>query len=249
MPAYTKDDYLKGQEPFEWLYALKDNKFALAQAVEMIRAQAGSVGVRNFMQLWKAYLSSVQAAKSVTCDNTTDFLGQPMELNCGEWIADDYGVHGIDRYGNETEACNHPIMPIRRLVNVDDDTEKLVLAYKKRGGYWRTVTVEKKVLASTTGIIALAEYGIAVNSENARNLIKYLADVENLNLEIIPEIKSITRLGWIDGYGFSPYSDELVFDGDVSFKNFYASVQSKGDFSVWRSSVNKVREENIITAL
>lgn len=250
MPAYTKDDYLKGQEPFEWLYALKDNEFALAQAVEMIRAQAGSVGVRNFMQLWKAYLSSVQAAKSVTCDNTTDFLGQPMELNCGEWIADDYGVHGVDRrYGNETEACNHPIMPIRRLVNVDDDTEKLVLAYKKRGGYWRTVTVEKKVLASTTGIIALAEYGIAVNSENARNLIKYLADVENLNLEIIPEIKSITRLGWIDGYGFSPYSDELVFDGDVSFKNFYASVQSKGDFSVWRSAVNKVREENIITRI
>ncbi len=249
MPKYVKTDYLQGIEPFEWLYAYKDNKFMLAQAVEMMRAQAGSVGVRNFMALWKAYLSSVQTEKVSADDNTTDFSGQPAELNCGEWIADDFGVHGTDRFGCETEACNHPIMPVQRLVNVDTDAEKLVLAYKKRGGAWRTVTVEKKTLASTTSIIALAEYGIAVNSENARALIKYLADIENLNLEIIPEIKSITRLGWIDGYGFSPYTEELVFDGDVSFKSFFASVQSKGEFTEWRNAINKIRSENIITQM
>ncbi|MBQ8808375.1 MAG: hypothetical protein IJZ81_03625, partial [Clostridia bacterium] len=148
VPQYSKEDYLRGQEPFEWLYAYKDNKFALAQAVELIRAQAGSVGVKNFMTLWKAYLSSIQATKSVPCDNTTDFTGQPNELNCGEWVADDYGVHGVDRFGGEIEACNHPIMIVQRLVNVDTDTEKLVLAYKKRGGYWRTLPVDKKILAS-----------------------------------------------------------------------------------------------------
>lgn len=217
--------------------------------MELIRTQAGSVGVKNFMSLWKAYLSSVQAAKSVPCDNTTDFTGQPKELNCGEWVADDYGVHGIDRFGGEIEACNHPIMPVKRLVNVDTDTEKLVLAYKKRGGYWRTVTVEKKVLASTTSIIALAEYGIAVNSENARALIRYLADVENLNLEIIPEVKSITRLGWIEDYGFSPYADELVFDGDVSFKHFYESVKAKGSFEKWNNAIKEIRERNSIVRL
>ncbi len=249
MPPYTKEDYLRGQEPFEWLYAFNENRFALAQAVELIRAQASGVGVKNFMSLWKAYLASVQSAKTVVYDNTTDFTGQPMELNCGEWIADDYGVHGTDRFGNEIEACNHPIMPVKRLVNVDTDAEKLVLAYKKRGGYWRTVTVEKKVLASTTSIIALAEYGIAVNSENARALIRYLADVENLNLDTIPEVKSITRLGWIEDYGFSPYADELVFDGDVSFKHFYESVKAKGSFEKWRNAINDVREKNSIVRL
>lgn len=249
MPEYVKEDYLQGLEPFEWLYAYKDNKFMLAQAVEMMRAQACGVGVRNFMALWKAYLSSVQSAKVSAESNTTDFSGQPMELNCGDWIADDFGVHGTDRFGGEVEACNHPIMPVQRLVNVDTDTEKLVLAYKKRGGVWRTVTVDKKTLASTTSIIALAEYGIAVNSENARNLIKYLADIENLNLETIPEIKSITRLGWIDGYGFSPYTDELVFDGETALRDFFASVQSKGDFVTWRRAVNEVRENNVITRM
>lgn len=217
--------------------------------MELIRAQASSVGVKNFMTLWKAYLVSVKDTKPVVCDNTTDFTGQPMELNCGEWVADDYGVHGIDRFGGEIEACNHPIMPVKRLVNVDTDTEKLVLAYKKRGGYWRTVTVEKKVLASTTSIIALAEYGIAVNSENARALIRYLADIENLNLEIIPEVKSITRLGWIEDYGFSPYAKELIFDGDVSYKDFYGSIREKGDFNTWRELINAEREYNSITRL
>lgn len=249
MPQYSKEDYLRGQEPFEWLFAYNNNQFALAQAVELIRAQASSVGVKNFMTLWKAYLISVKDTKPVACDNTTDFAGQPMELNCGEWVADDYGVHGIDRFGGEIETCNHPIMPIQRLVNVDSDAEKLVLAYKKRGGYWRTVTVEKKVLASATSIIALAEYGIAVNSENARALIRYLADVENLNLEIIPEVKSITRLGWIQDYGFSPYTEELVFDGDVSFKHFYESVRAKGSFEKWKDAINGVRENNAITRL
>ena len=249
VPQYTKEDYLRGQEPFEWLYAYKSNKFALAQAAELIRAQAGSVGVKNFMTLWKAYLSSIQESKEFPCDNTTDFTGQPVELNCGEWIADDYGVHCVDHFGNEIEACNHPIMPIKRLVNVDTDAEKLVLAYKKRGGNWRTVTVEKKVLASTTSIIALSEYGIAVNSENARALIRYLADIENLNLEIIPEVKSITRLGWIEDYGFSPYADELIFDGDVSFKHFYESVRAKGCFEKWCNSINEIREKNSIVRL
>lgn len=249
VPSYTKEDYLGGQEPFEWLYSYSENKFAMAQAVELIRAQAGSVGVKNFMTLWKAYLSSVKETKFIPQDNTTDFTGQPMELNCGEWVADDYGVHGFDRFGGEIEACNHPIMPVKRLVNVDTDAEKLVIAYKKRGGPWRTVTVEKKVLASTTSIIALAEYGIAVNSENARALIRYIADVENLNLESIDEVKSITRLGWIEGYGFSPYAEELVFDGDVSFKHFYESVQAKGSFDEWKKAIGEVREKNAITRL
>ncbi len=249
VPEYEKEDYLQSTEPFEWLYAYKDNKFVLAQAVELMRAQAGSVGVRNFSALWKAYLSSVRASENISESNTTDFLGQPMELNCGEWIADDFGVHKADRFGEEIEACNHPIMPVQRLVNVDTDTEKLVLAYKKRGGGWRTVTVDKKTLASTTSIVALAEYGIAVNSENARALIRYLADIENLNLEIIPEIKSITRLGWIEDYGFSPYTDELVFDGETALKDFFASVKTKGDFDVWREAVGEEMQKNTITRL
>ena len=99
VPEYVKEDYLQGLEPFEWLYAYKDNKFMLAQAVEMMRAQACGVGVRNFMALWKAYLSSVQSAKVSAESNTTDFSGQPVELNCGDWIADDFGVHGTDRFG------------------------------------------------------------------------------------------------------------------------------------------------------
>ena len=202
VPAYTKADFLTGFKPFEWIYQHKDNKLQYAQSIELMKAKAKEVGVSGFAGLWKAYLATVQVVSPLSYDNVTEFSGQPLQLNCGNWQADDYGVYGRNMFGGEVEACNHPIMPIRRLINVDSDTEKIVLAYKKRGGAWRTVTVDRKTISSTNNIISLSDYGIAVNSENARNLIKYLAEVENLNLDVLPLQKSVSRLGFIGKHGF-----------------------------------------------
>ena len=88
-------------------------------------------------------------------------------------------------YGDEV-ACPHPILPVERLVNIDTGEEKLRIAYSK-GRRWRSIIVDKNTLASTQSITKLAIWGIAVNSENAKNLIKYLADIENINYDVIPE--------------------------------------------------------------
>lgn len=249
IPAYTKADFLTGFEPFEWIYQSKDNKLQYAQRIELMKAKAKEVGISSFKSLWKAYLDTVQMVSSTSYDNVTEFSGQPFHLNCGSWQADDYGVYGRNMFDGEVEACNHPIMPIRRLKNIETDTEKIVLAFCKRGEQWRTITVDRKTISSTNSIIALADYGIAVNSENARNLIKYLAEVENRNLDVLPLQKSVSRLGFIGKHGFSPYSEGLVFDAADAYRDMYNSVAPAGDFEKWKEVINDAREKNVVTRL
>ena len=247
VPDFTKDDYIKTLKPFEWLYQYKDNKFLMMQLREQIKEKAGSAGVRNFITLWKAYLQSVSAQNQLIIANSvSEFTGQPFEIFTGEWTADDTGIATTNRFMEEVQACNHPIMPFKRLVNIDTDAEKLILTYRKRGGNWRQITVDKRTLASANSIVSLSEYGIAVNSENAKYLVRYLTDVENLNIDEIEEIKSVSRLGWIGNYGFSPYVEDLVFDGDANFKHFFESVSAKGKNDTWTEFVKDIRRNDSV---
>lgn len=136
-------------------------------------------------------------------DSVTRFEGQPIELACGDWKADDFGVSISTEYGEKT-ACSHPLLPVMRLVNIDTGVEKLSLAYRK-GKQWRYITADKKTLASNNSILELANVGVAVTSENSKYMVQYLHDIETLNYDEIPEKNSVSQLGWIDGAGFSPY--------------------------------------------
>ena len=239
VPEFTKSDYFRTTRPFEWVYSFKENGLKMQQMLSLIREQAGSVGVKNFTTLFRIYERESQG-KSKDYGNTTDFTGQPMELECGKWYTEDGGIFTTDKFGLEVVACNHPIMPIRRLVNIDTGIEKIELAYRKGRG-WRRIIADKRTLASASSIVQLADYGIAVNSENAKHLVRYLTDMEHLNYDQLEEVNSVGRLGWIDDYGFSPYVDDLVFDGDISFKNFFESVTQQGNFMDWVNIVKEIR--------
>ena len=89
-------------------------------------------------------------------------------------------------------------MPVQRLVNIDTGEEKLKIAFRK-GGAWRTMVVDKDTLASASSIVSLAKYGVMVNSETAKHLVKYFTVIEALNYDVIGEISSVGRLGWIEG--------------------------------------------------
>ena len=80
-----------------------------------------------------------------------------------------------------------------------------------------------------------------VNSETSKPLVRYLADVEQLNYEQIPEVSSVGRLGWIDDYGFSPYVEDLVFDGEEEYRTRFESIQEHGRRDVWLDIVKAVR--------
>ena len=242
IPEYTADDFYNSSEPYSFLYQYKDDKFMLSQMREKLKAQAAKVGVKGFVGLWNAYLETINQQRGISMDNATQFDGQEIELFSGQYICDEYGVSMTDKYGYEQTVCRHPILPVERLVNIDSGEERLKLAYKK-GRAWRTIIVEKAVIASSSSILQLAANGIMVNSENAKALSTYILEMEQLNYDLIPEQKSVGRLGWISDHGFSPYVDDLVFDGETNFKHIFGAVKSSGSREAWVNVMRSLRGE------
>ena len=242
IPEYTADDFYNSSEPYAFLYQYKDDKFLLGQMRERLKAQAAKVGVRGFIGLWNAYLETINQQRGISMDNATQFEGQEIELFSGQYVCDEYGVSMTDKYGYEQTICRHPIMPVERLVNIDSGEERLKLAYKK-GRAWRTIIVEKSVIASSSSILQLASNGIMVNSENAKAISTYILEMEQLNYELIPEQKSVGRLGWVGTHGFSPYVDDLVFDGENNFKHIFNAVKSDGSRNAWLYAMQDLRKE------
>lgn len=232
---YTLEDF-GGEEPYAHLYSYINSAFLYRIQLDKMAENAARVGVKGFKATMKAYENSMREERRRSMvPNQTEFDSPYQELNCGEWHAADWGIYRDGQFGSREYACSHAILPVERLVNIDTNEVKLKLAFKRPGKdkKWQTTIVGKDVLATSRTIVQLASQGISVTSSTSSALVDYLNDIENLNYDVIPESKSIGRLGYIDGEGFSPYVDDLVFDGDASFRNLYGTVQPKGHFTEW----------------
>lgn len=248
-PKYEQEDYFESTAPYEDVYQYKDNPFQMERYLSVMSLEARRVGVQNFKKLFNEYVKSLKRSSTeIYVENSTNFQGQPIELDAGEWQADDLAIsRGNGPFGEEI-ACCHPVLPVERLVNIDTGIEKLKIAYSK-GKRWRELIADKKTLASNNSILSLADQGIAVTSENAKALVKYISDLENLNYDKIPEKKSVSRLGYIDGEGFSPYVDGLIFDGDANFRATFESIKSAGSRKSWYAVAQQIRQGNVMARI
>ena len=224
-----------------------------AQFIEAVRRKCSEVGrLREFNNLLKAWiLKSTQLTKQGG-SNKTAFTDAKMQLNCGKWVANDLGVvlNDVTAQGVPitSVACPHPILPVERYINIDTDTEKVKLAFFK-DGRWREVTVDNGTVLNKNSITQLADRGILVTSESAKDLVKYMSDVISLNAQEIPLYRSIGRLGWIEG-DFIPYNNSVKYDGDADFKSIYENVRVCGDFMTWLEHIKELRKDiNIRLAL
>lgn len=224
-----------------------------AQFIEAVRRKCSEVGrLREFNNLLKAWiLKSTQLTKQGG-SNKTAFTDAKMQLNCGKWVANDLGVvlNDVTAQGVPitSVACPHPILPVERYINIDTDTEKVKLAFFK-DGRWREVTVDNGTVLNKNSITQLADRGVLVTSESAKDLVRYMSDVISLNAQEIPLYRSIGRLGWIEG-DFIPYNDSVKYDGDADFKSIYENVRQCGDFMIWLEHIKELRKDiNIRLAL
>ena len=175
--------------------------------------------------------------------NWTDFTGKYEAMKCGSWLAADDGIRTFNKdYDNEVIVCYHPILPIGRLKNLETGEEQIKLAYK-RNHRWTEITVPKDIISSASKIVSLSKLGVSVTSENAKLLVKYLSDVENLNDNDIPLQKSTSKLGWIGG-DFIPYDTDILFDGDLQFKQLYESIRQQGSYMEWLNHVCGLRKRD-----
>lgn len=247
----TKEQILD-KEIFEHIFSI-DNQIARTTLIIRLQDKARELGnIRSFDKLLKAYQTEFVQRFKQRGSNTIQFTQPPIEnLKCGKWECEDTGVTkstiGAGMVPQTIMACSHPILPTERLINVDSETEKIKLAFFK-DNKWQYITVERSMVANKSNIIQLSDRGIEVNSENAKDLVSYIADVVSLNAKEIPVSRSTDRLGWIENE-FAPYVDDLKYDGDIAFKDVYASIREVGEYEEWKEVCRKVRKESKIAHL
>ena len=200
----------------------------------------------KFDQMVKAYKKVDRETKqkkkqeSAGTNNYTNFDGPYDDMYCGSWLAGENGVYAQNMSQVEQIACYHPILPIERLQNLETGEEQIKLAFK-RNGPWEEIIVPKVMITSASKIVALSGRGVAVTSENAKLLVRYLSDVENRNTGQIAVQYSSSKLGWIKKE-FLPYDTEITFDGDSRFRQLFESIGEHGNRDKWYEHVKELRK-------
>lgn len=227
-------------------------------AANTIRSKAKEYGLAKvFEQNYNAaqkeyskYLKQEIANNVFVAQSMTDFsLRDETEgqFNCGEWIADDDGIRIMTDKGLQI-VCPHPIFISKILRNAETAKYKVEIVYKVRGKI-QTVYANRETIATPSKILKLADDGIQVTAMTAPLLVKYLADLEALNPELIQERVSTSRLGWVDGIDvtgkrikqFLPYQSNVIFDNELNVKSLFDSIKVHGDKDKWYTLIREIR--------
>lgn len=160
-------------------------------------------------------------------------------FNTGRWSVTDEGISTYYGKGEQMIACRCPVAILRRMINRETATEKILLAWFRNGGI-TTRIVPKNMIATSQKIVTLSDYGLPVTSENARALVAYLNDFEMLNAERIPIEESTGKFGW-HGDEFVPYTDKITFDAEIGYRRLAESIQQHGSRDEWMKMAASVR--------
>ena len=245
------NDFMQKQL-YEELFSIKSKidrseaKFKLMDRAKSVRAK--SIAEEFIKEFQKAEQDkekeekvnrSMQLVENITNFYEDDIGKEYPNMACGSWIATENGIFSSETSKARELVCHHPIMPIRRLKNIETGEEQITVAFK-RDGCWTEITVPKIDIVTSRAITNLARFGVQVNSENARLLVKYLADVEMYNADMIDIQHSTSKLGW-HGNVFVPYDLSIVFDGEYRFKTLFQSIQESGDYFKWVTLAKQLR--------
>ena len=250
VPDWTYDDFCD-EGPYRWLFQFKDNQFVLNQMLAKAGKRARDVKFQIFMKMWNAYVAAQKSqSPTIVGENDTAFPGQPKPLRCRHYNCDETGITYINGMGQTVEVLSHPLMPVRLFKNLDTDAQKTeIIFYRGAKPEWTTITENSGVLASAQKIVSLADKGVAVNSENAKELVNFITKVVSANYDALPKQASTSHLGWLRDGRFSPYCDDVVFDGDSpEFKHMFASFKATGDEDVWMRIAKETRSGNSVPA-
>lgn len=200
--------------------------------VDLIKAQKKKIkAIRRQMKEQAADLPVEQ--HTYTIATSDDVL---VTYNTGRWLVTD---NGIVSQGNDKTilASYYPIIITKCFVNRETAEEKLELQWKKKGEV-KTLPVARNIISSSRDIVKLSINGFPATSENAKHIVRYLADFEALN--DIPHEVSTGKYGWVND-DFVPYTENVVFDGSIDIKFLADSITTHGDYKEWMTAVREVR--------
>lgn len=152
-------------------------------------------------------------AEAVVVDS---WLPSGWRLPRGWSFEDDEGTPGLYavREGKEGKTYRRaawvPVAVIGWAKDITTGAEFVVVAWKC--GAWARRTVPRQIIADTRQLVQLAAFGFPVTSTVAKDLVEYLAEVENQNRSRMSfELRS-SQLGWleVDGRKAFLFGNELL---------------------------------------
>lgn len=228
------------------------DKIERTKYIEKVRRKCKPLGrLREFNALLRAYNSyynklhsSFSRGGAASENHCTQFTNAPLELQCGSYLASDDGIFTNEFYPDGSTrsvlVCPHPLLLAERMVNIETDTEKVKILFR-RDNQWREIVADCNVIMNKTNITRLSDRGVLVSSESAKDMVNYMYELLSLNATVIPVSKSIGHLGWVNGE-FAPYAGNIKYDGDMEYQSIYDHVTENGDFFVWLDHISDLRE-------
>ena len=232
------------RETFEYIFSIQDS-FEREKAIIELGSKALEFRKkREFDRYLKLYQAEFARAKRKKQNNKTNFTNPPTDnLNCGSWIATDSKIlktryNSVTMQEIEDVATITPLLVEALIRNIDEETEKIKLVFFKNNE-WSNITVPRSTVANKTRILELSDFGIEVNTGNSALLVEYIADLVALN--DIPYLQGSERCGWHEDE-FIPYTEGIMFDGDINFRNTFNSIKEVGDYDLWLEEVLRARK-------
>ena len=244
---YSFEDFDSGKV-FDDLAKIED-PYKQAMAERRAAARASEVKFRNFSKLFKLYKQQHDKKNLPVIEQggLTDFGEQDLELSTGSWHADELGIWKWGPSGAyQIVACSHPIMPVKKLRSIDTGMIKYKLAYHRslsgKDKPWSYIDIDAQDMSNPTKIVdRLSPYGISVTGgDRAKALVDFLRDMTDINYDVIPEVQSVSRMGWNE-QGFSPYVGGVEFDGAPAFAATCKAISECGDYEEWKKEARDAR--------
>lgn len=94
-------------------------------------------------------------------------------------------------------VCSAPLYVVGRSVDVASGDRWLDLAWPDDGGGWCSQLVSRASASDSRGIVALAQHGAPVHSGNAREVVPYIAALEQDWRDHLPLERVSSRCGWV----------------------------------------------------
>lgn len=207
-------------------------------------------GEETFRETWAAAFGMANPIdiRIVSCLAEKVIEDQPFTpIKPEKWRYSEQGVFGLDEKGLEEKISPLPVIITKRLTDIDTNTEKLEIAWR-RHGRWEFLKAEKATLFQYSKIAELANTGMPVSSKNAKEMVSYLFDMEAANMEFLPTVQSVSHMGWLGKAQFLPgHAGDIALDMDAKRGMHFIvnGFEKSGEFEVWKKCLEYVVQNPI----
>ncbi len=169
------------------------------------------------------------------------------------------GIENVkdDEKGNKSllQLFSVPVVLVERFKSVNTNREEVKIAWYIDGA-WRSLVVDRRVIADTRDVVSLASYGLPITSADKDFIVRYFQEYEKSNRSVIPLTQVSSRFGWQDGDDAFLWGRTLITKdgvhigthtgpsrvffkgGDEGDEQVADGFHYAGDFSFWLATAN-----------